>query len=51
MGGLVWLAWYPKSANTWMRNFIDNALSSGDETHAIAVDLMDNRDSPERRPF
>jgi hypothetical protein len=35
MGGLVWLASYPKSGNTWMRNFLHNALTSGHEAHDI----------------
>ncbi len=35
MGGLVWLASYPKSGNTWMRNFLHNALKSGNKTHDI----------------
>lgn len=26
MGGIIWLASYPKSGNTWMRAFLHNLL-------------------------
>ena len=31
MGGLIWLASYPKSGNTWMRSFLHNLLIDSDE--------------------
>ncbi len=31
MGGILWLASYPKSGNTWMRAFIHNLLRDADE--------------------
>ena len=31
MGGLVWLASYPKSGNTWLRAFLHNLLRDEDE--------------------
>jgi hypothetical protein len=30
MGGIIWLASYPKSGNTWARLFIENLLSGAD---------------------
>ena len=35
MGGLVWLASYPKSGNTWTRNFLHNLLNRNEGTHDI----------------
>ena len=40
MGGLVWLASYPKSGNTWLRAFLHNLLSNKDEPVDIN-DLME----------
>ena len=31
MGGIYWLASYPKSGNTWFRTFLRNLLEDGDE--------------------
>lgn len=31
MGGLIWLASYPKSGNTWMRSFLHNLLRNARE--------------------
>lgn len=39
MGGLVWLASYPKSGNTWLRAFMQNLLTNSDET--ADINLMD----------
>ena len=38
MGGLVWLASYPKSGNTWLRAFLHNLLLDPDEP--IDIDDM-----------
>ncbi len=35
MGGLIWLASYPKSGNTWTRVFLHNFIRQGDATHDI----------------
>ncbi len=35
MGGIVWIASYPKSGNTWTRSFLHNLLRPQDETHDI----------------
>jgi hypothetical protein len=35
MGGIVWLASYPKSGNTWTRNFLHNVLRPEAESHDI----------------
>ncbi len=35
MGGIVWIASYPKSGNTWTRNFLHNLLYPADEPHDI----------------
>ena len=32
MGGIVWLASYPKSGNTWMRSFLQNLLTGGQKS-------------------
>ena len=37
MGGLVWLASYPKSGNTWLRAFLHNLIKNEDEP----VDIND----------
>ena len=46
MGGIIWLASYPKSGNTWLRAFLHNLLAPGDESYDInALDrfsLVDN---------
>ncbi len=39
MGGLVWLASYPKSGNTWLRAFLHNLLTDADQPADIN-DLM-----------
>jgi len=35
MGGLIWLASYPKSGNTWTRALLHNLIRQGDSTHSI----------------
>ncbi len=41
MGGLVWLASYPKSGNTWTRNFLHNLLrGSGDDGDSFDINKM-----------
>jgi Sulfotransferase domain len=35
MGGIVWLASYPKSGNTWTRNFLHNLLRPQADSHDI----------------
>jgi hypothetical protein len=35
MGGLIWLASYPKSGNTWTRAFLHNFIRQGEDTHDI----------------
>jgi hypothetical protein len=35
MGGIIWLASYPKSGNTWARLFIENLLSGADAPLSI----------------
>ena len=35
MGGLVWLASYPKSGNTWMRSFLHNLFLNPAEPVSI----------------
>lgn len=35
MGGLVWLASYPKSGNTWTRNFLHNLLAIQDDAAEV----------------
>ncbi|HVU23800.1 MAG TPA: sulfotransferase domain-containing protein, partial [Opitutus sp.] len=35
MKGIVWLASYPKSGNTWFRTFLTNFLRDGDAPAAI----------------
>ena len=35
MGGLVWLASYPKSGNTWARIFLHNLIRGTDESYDI----------------
>ncbi|MBE7636093.1 sulfotransferase domain-containing protein [Sneathiella sp. P13V-1] len=32
MGGIIWLASYPKSGNTWMRSFLQNVILGGQNT-------------------
>ena len=31
MGGIIWIASYPKSGNTWMRAFLHNLLRNPDK--------------------
>ncbi|HWR12087.1 MAG TPA: sulfotransferase domain-containing protein [Rectinemataceae bacterium] len=38
MGGIVWLASYPKSGNTWFRAFISSLLN--DESEEISINKM-----------
>ena len=35
MGGIYWLASYPKSGNTWFRTFLQNLLEDGDQPVSI----------------
>jgi hypothetical protein len=35
MGSIVWIASYPKSGNTWTRNFLHNLLRPTDDTYDI----------------
>ncbi|HUD53379.1 sulfotransferase domain-containing protein [Parvibaculum sp.] len=35
MGGIVWLASFPKSGNTWVRHFLHSILRGGREPHDI----------------
>lgn len=35
MGGIVWLASYPKSGNTWLRAFIHNLMRNPDQAYDI----------------
>ena len=35
MGGLIWLASYPKSGNTWTRALLHNLIRQGGDTHSI----------------
>lgn len=35
MGGILWLASYPKSGNTWLRAFIHNLMRNPDQAHDI----------------
>lgn len=35
MGGLVWLASYPKSGNTWVRIFLHNLITDSQESYDI----------------
>lgn len=41
MGGLVWLASYPKSGNTWTRNFLHNVLR-GDGDGSFDINRMNS---------
>ncbi|MGI9342197.1 MAG: sulfotransferase domain-containing protein, partial [Gammaproteobacteria bacterium] len=36
MGGIVWLASYPKSGNTWIRAFLGNYLANADKPVSLA---------------
>lgn len=38
MSGIVWLASYPKSGNTWFRAFISNLLS--EESHEVSINHL-----------
>jgi hypothetical protein len=35
MAGIIWLASYPKSGNTWLRSFLHNLLRTGDRSYDI----------------
>jgi hypothetical protein len=35
MGGIIWLASYPKSGNTWLRSFLHNLLRNPTESYDI----------------
>ena len=35
MGGIVWLASYPKSGNTWVRAFLHNFMRDPDRSYDI----------------
>ena len=35
MGGIIWLASFPKSGNTWMRAFIHNFMRDSDRSYDI----------------
>lgn len=38
MNGIVWLASYPKSGNTWIRTFLTNIL--GDESEQVSINQL-----------
>lgn len=40
MGGIVWLASYPKSGNTWTRNFLHNLLAGEDPDRPHDINRM-----------
>ena len=42
MGGIYWLASYPKSGNTWFRSFLANLLEGGDSP--IDINALDSGD-------
>lgn len=50
MSGIIWLASYPKSGNTWLRIFLSNLLDHG-STPSNINDLRVNRLSQDRRVF
>ncbi len=50
MKGIVWLASYPKSGNTWFRTFLTNYLRNGD-TPASINDLADGPIASSRYAF
>jgi hypothetical protein len=35
MGGIIWLASFPKSGNAWMRSFLHNLLRNPTESYDI----------------
>jgi hypothetical protein len=39
MGGIIWLASYPKSGNTWTRAFLHNFIKEEEETPGEAYDI------------
>jgi hypothetical protein len=46
MGGIVWLASYPKSGNTWIRAFIHNLIFRAEESYDInRINLLSVGDS------
>ena len=50
MGGIIWLASYPKSGNTWLRIFFTNLRRDGEEPVGIN-ELDDNLSACDRAPF
>lgn len=40
MGGIVWIASYPKSGNTWTRNFLHNLILGGDADRPHDINAM-----------
>jgi aryl sulfotransferase len=49
MGGIVWLASYPKSGNTWLRMFFANLLFDG--TEPVGINEVGIQNASERRLF
>ncbi len=46
MGGIVWLASYPKSGNTWARAFLHNLIFNSEESYDInKINLLSVGDS------
>ncbi len=46
MGGIVWLASYPKSGNTWVRAFVHNLIFKAEESYNInQINLLTVGDS------
>lgn len=46
MGGIVWLASYPKSGNTWVRAFLHNLIFKSEESYDInKINLLSVGDS------
>jgi sulfotransferase family protein len=52
MNGIIWLASYPKSGNTWFRIFLRNLLGEHDRpAHINALDHEHDLHAPDRGPF
>lgn len=49
MNGIVWLASYPKSGNTWFRSFLTNLVRDGDEP--VHINDMDGGPIASSRPL
>jgi hypothetical protein len=49
MGGIVWLASYPKSGNTWLRAFLANLWHTGDGP--ADINNLSIRNAADRRTF